>query len=91
MKMRIETSVLRDEQGNLIGDGLVKIKIVPEIEGEELIESLTNGVNSSIDVLKKRMSGYDRNTLFDCWLFLLGRLMNSSIYGMNWASHVKNI
>lgn len=68
MKMRIETSVLRDEQGNLIGDGLVKIKIVPEIEGEELIESLTNGVNSSIDVLKKvdsmRVKGWKcRNAL----------------------------
>ena len=72
--MRIETSVLKDEQGNLIGDGLVKIKVVPEMEGEELIEYLTNGVNSSIDVLKKRMSGYDRNTLFDIWLIFVRQM-----------------
>lgn len=68
MKARIETSILKDEQGNIIGDGLVRMKIVPVVEGRELIEFLTNGVNSSIDELKKGMSGYDRNSLFITWL-----------------------
>lgn len=74
MKTRIETSVLRDEQGNLIGDGLVRMKIVPIMEGEELIEYLTNGMNCFIDKLKKRMSGYDRNSLFDSWLFFVRQM-----------------
>lgn len=74
MKTRIETSVLKDEQGNFIGDGLVRMKIVPVMEGEELIEYLTNGVNCFIDKLKKKMSGYDRNSLFDSWLFFVRQM-----------------
>lgn len=35
MKARIETSVLNDEQGNLIGDGLVRMRIVPVLERRE--------------------------------------------------------
>lgn len=74
MKARIETSVLRDEQGNLIGDGLVRMKIVPVMEGKELIEFLTNGVNSYIDDLKKQMSGYNRNSLFIIWLIFVRQM-----------------
>ena len=74
MRTRVETEVLTDEQGNLIGEGLVRMKIVPIMEGEELIEYLTNGVNCFIDKLKKRMSGYDRNSLFDSWLFFVRQM-----------------
>lgn len=74
MKMRIETSVIKDEQGNLLGDGLVRMGIVPVMEGEELIEYLTKGVNRFIDKLKKRMAGFDRNTLFDSWLFFVRQM-----------------
>lgn len=74
MKTRVETTVLRDEQGNLIGAGFVRMKIVPVMEGEELIEYLTKGVNCFIDKLKKRMSGYDRNSLFDSWLFFVKQM-----------------
>ena len=74
MKARIETSVLKDEQGNIIGDGFVRMRIVPIMEGKELIDFLTSGVNSSIDELKKRMSGYDRHSLFSIWLIFVRQM-----------------
>jgi hypothetical protein len=71
MKAIFETEVLKDEQGNPIGGGLLRIKIKQMIEGKELIDYLTKAVNSSIDVLKKRMSGYNSKSLFDTWLFFV--------------------
>lgn len=74
MKTRIETEVLTDEQGNPIGEGLVKMKIVQVMEGEELAGFLTTGVNSCIDELKKKMCGYKFNTLFNAWLFFVRQI-----------------
>lgn len=74
MKTIFETEVLKDEQGNPIGGGLLRIKIKQMIEGKELIDYLTKAVNSSIDVLKKRMSGYNSKSLFDTWLFFVRQI-----------------
>ena len=67
MKTRIETEVLTDEQGTPIGGGLVRMKLFQVMEGKELTDYLTSGVNVCINELKKRMSGYNRKPLFDTW------------------------
>lgn len=74
MKTSIETEVLKDEQGNPIGGGLLRIKIKQVIEGNELIDYLTKVVNSSIDVVKERMSGYNSKSLFDTWLHFVRQI-----------------
>lgn len=71
MRTRIETEVLTDEQGNLIGEGLVKMKIVQVMEGKELVEFLTTGVKSCIDELKMKMYGYNCNSLFSTWFYFV--------------------
>ena len=74
MRTRVETEVLTDEQGNLIGEGFVKMKIVQVMEGIELVECLTAGVNHCIDELKKKMYSYNRSSLFNTWFYFVRQI-----------------
>ena len=74
METKIEMEVLNDNQGNLIGGGLVRLKPVSVFEGKELIDYLTHGVNSCIDGLKERISEYDGRLLFDTWFHFVRQI-----------------
>lgn len=74
MKTSIETEVLTDRQGNPIGGGLVRMRLFQVLEGKELIDYLTSGVNTCIDELKKQMSGYNRASLFRVWFYFVRQI-----------------
>lgn len=74
METKIEMEVLKDDQGNLIGGGLVRLKPVSVFEGKELVDYLTHGVNSCIDGLKERISDYDGRLLFDTWFHFVRQI-----------------
>lgn len=74
MKTSIETEVLTDGQGNPIGGGLVRMKLFQVLEGKELTDYLTSGVNGCIDELKKRMTGYNRASLFHVWFYFVRQI-----------------
>ena len=74
MKTSIETEVLTDGQGSPIGGGLVRMKLFQVMEGKELIDYLTSGVNGGVVELQKRMSGFNSRSLFDTWFHFVRQI-----------------
>ena len=91
MKSRLVTKVLTDEQDNLIGGGLVKMEIVNEVEGEELENILTYGVNKSIQMLKSSISQYERTRLFQIWLSFVRQIEEFINIRYEYGSSYENV
>ena len=74
METRIESELLLDDKGNLIGEGIVKMKFIHTVKGTELIGILEKCVNGSVEKLKESMSPYERTSLFETWLYFVRQI-----------------
>lgn len=67
MNRRIESEVLLNKDGSMQDNCIVRLKLVQTISGNELIDVVGKGVESSIDNLKSQLSYYDKASLFKIW------------------------